>query len=301
MDIKKTGEFKGHSGPVYALERGNAPFLFFSGGSDKFIALWNLESRQPEKFSARMPDIVYSICHVREKNLLLAGTAAGNIHVMDLASRKEIKILQVHKGPVFDIRYSAEQARFYSASADGSVGLSSLEDLSALKVKQLCSQKIRNLDVAQGNVAVACGDRSVRVLDCRSLEEGAGFEAHAMSCNAVKFHPDGNRLLTGGKDAYLNVWKMEDGEWKMERSVPAHNYAIYSIVFSPDGKLFATASRDKTVKVWDADTFSVLARINKEKFDGHTHSVNKLLWLDAALLSAGDDRVVMAWKITRSV
>ena len=108
------------------------------------------------------------------------------------------------------------------------------------------------------------------------------------------------------------------------QSIPAHNYAIYSIVFSPDGKYFATASRDKTIKIWDANNLNVLSRINKESFDGHINSVNKLMWttspksspresvlsrdqkglsnspagvVGSYLISASDDRKVMVWEI----
>ena len=102
-------------------------------------------------------------------------------------------------------------------------------------------------------------------------------------------------ILTGGRDAHLNIWDAKS--YTLIKSIPAHNYAIYDIVFSPDAKLFATASRDKTVKIWDAETFELQVRINKENYDGHVNSVNKLLWTDKYLVSTGDDRAVMVWEV----
>jgi WD repeat-containing protein 61 len=93
----------------------------------------------------------------------------------------------------------------------------------------------------------------------------------------------------------LNIWSTDS--FSLFKSIPAHNYAIYAISFSPDKKYFATSSRDKTVKIWDAETFEVLVRLDKEKFQGHLNSVNKVLWMENnILLSCGDDRSILAWE-----
>ena len=121
--------------------------------------------------------------------------------------------------------------------------------------------------------------------------------AHGLSANAVVYDPQGNRLVSGGRDAHLNIWDAFTLE--QIRSIPAHNYAIYAFAFSPDMSRMASASRDKTVKLWDVSTFDILLRIDREKFDGHRNSVNNVIWMDHAsgLVSAGDDRAIMSWEV----
>jgi WD40 repeat protein len=265
--------------------------------------LWNLETFQAEKFVASFPSPVYSICHIPEKKLLFVGTSAGSIHILDLVTKEEIKILQHHTAAVFDIKYSLQTNYFYTAGGDGNFAVCSLDSLSLIKIKKLCDAKARSIDINYyaSEIAVASGDCNIHIFDLPTLENKNSFAAHQFSANIVRYSPDGKTLLTGGKDAHLNEWKMKGGKWMLETSIPAHNFAIYDIVFSPDASLFATASRDKTIKIWDSKTFELLVRINKESFDGHANSVNKLLWsnYNNYLISTGDDRFVMVWAIDK--
>ena len=300
IKAEKVAHLQGHASAVYALAEGLKENLFFSGGSDKIVAEWNLETFVPEDFAIKLEAPAYSFVYVKEKEIILVGNGSGGIHIIDLIQKKEIKLLQHHSGPVFDLKYSIVNNAFYAASADGSISTSSLETLLHLKTIKLCTQKVRDLAINsdESRLAVACGDGSIRIFELVDFKQVYGFPAHELSANAVKFHPDGEHLITGGRDAHLNIWDVLDN-YRIIKSIPAHNYAIYSIEFSPHLPYFATASRDKTIKIWDTQSFDLLLRLDKLHFKGHTHSVNKLLWskFKNYLISAGDDRVIMVWEI----
>ncbi len=300
--IKKLAELTGHSGAVYALEQGEESQYIYSGSGDKITAKWNLNTLHPEKFSAQLPGIIYALSFLPSKNILLAGTSEGKIHVIDLAEKKESKILLNHNQPVFDIKYTdfnKNKVIVLSAGGDGLLSFINTTDFSTIKLLKLCNEKLRAIDVFENTAAVACGDGFIRIISISEQKVIAEFAAHTGSVYSVKFAPDGSYLLSGGKDAHLKKWKLENSEWVLEKSIPAHNYAIYSIEFSPDGKYVATASRDKTFKIWDAENLDVQLRVNKDNQDGHINSVNKLLWnkLTGQLISTGDDRKLMVWEI----
>ena len=306
IDVKHIATLTGHSGCIYAMDKGFSEKTIFTGGSDRYIALWNLETLQAEKFSAALPAAIYAICHIPEKNILLAGTTTGAIHILDLDKKEEIKILQHHRGPVFDIQYSLKTNCFYTVGGDGNFAVCSLDTLSLLKMKNLSYDKARSIafNDATSEIAVALGDSNVLIFDLLTLEYKNDFIAHQLGkkivgANIVRYSPDGKFLLTGGRDAHLNIWSVEN--YELIKSIPAHNWAIYDIVFSPDATLFATASRDKTVKIWDAKTYQILNRITKLNFEAHTHSVNKLIWSTYRnyLVSVGDDKMVMIREVNR--
>ena len=302
LSVQKTFHLTGHSGAVYSISKGERSELIFSGSSDKIITRWNLATEQAENFAIQLPSIVYAICFEASLNLLLAGTSEGAIHIIDLSNKTEKKKLLHHTASIFDIVYSPVHQIFIAASADGNISVIDVVTLSLTQKIKLCNEKVRCLDLngTQTELAIACGDGSIRIFDVAEMKEKNNFAAHQFSANAVKFHPDGIHILSGGKDAHLNIWGMREGENPiLEMSIPAHNYAIYSIAFHPNNRLFATGSRDKTIKIWDSETFEFLARINKENYDGHINSVNKIYWsqYNSILVSTGDDRAIIGWEI----
>ncbi|MCH8318091.1 MAG: WD40 repeat domain-containing protein, partial [Bacteroidetes bacterium] len=319
VKVEKIAQLSGHSGAVYALEKGTEPHLFYSGSSDKIVAEWDLNSLSPRKFAAKLNAVIYAICHLPEKRLLIIGESTGGIHILDLEKKQEIKHFQHHTQPIFDIKYSSKTNCFYVLCWDGSFSVWSLngekssaespsstageetrsEGFTLLKTIKLCNEKLRNADFNKDEteIDIGCGDSSIRIFDLETLKEKKKLSAHQFSVNAVKYHPNGRHLLSGARDAHLNIWDIEQ-DYQLIKAIPAHNYAIYSIVFSPDSKYFATASRDKTLKIWDATEFELLVRIDKEKHEGQPNSVNKLLWssYNDYLISTGDDRTMMVWK-----
>jgi WD repeat-containing protein 61 len=313
IQIEKAGQFIGHEGAIFTLEPAHDAYLFYSGSSDNLVVEWNIKEQEQNKVIARLPAKAMALKYVPDKNLLLAGQSAGGIHVIDLNKNEEIKLLQLHRLSIYDIQYLPEEECFWAVAGDGTLSVWSINDFSLIASLKLCDKKIRSIDfnIILKEAAIGCGDGSIRIFDFETFVEKKILKGHVddFSVNTVRYHPNGKYLLSGSRDAYLNVWDIEN-DYALIHHIPAHNYAIYSIVFSPDKNLFATGSRDKTIKIWDArlndgvgqaENFELLLRIDKSQHGGHTHSVNKLLWssFNNYLISAGDDKAIMVWKIVQ--
>ncbi|MGO3181984.1 MAG: WD40 repeat domain-containing protein [Aequorivita sp.] len=301
LEVKQIAKLTGHRSSIYTLDKGTEEHIILSGSGDKTIAQWNLETFQPKKIVAGFPAVLYSICLIPEKQLLLGGTANGKVHILDLEKNEEVTALSDHTSEVFDIKYSIETNCIYTAGGDGNFAVYSLDTFALIKIENLCDEKVRSLDFyyATSEIAIASGDGNIRIFDLKTLQEKKVFVGHQLSSNVVRFSPNGKLLLSGGRDAQLNVWKV--GDYELIKSIPAHEWAIYDIAYSPNSNLFATASRDKTLKIWDSKTFKLLEVIDKEGYDGHQFSVNKLIWstYNDYLISAGDDRDIIIWEINQ--
>jgi WD repeat-containing protein 61 len=302
LKAEKIFSFTGHSGAIYSLEPGAEPHLFYSGSGDHLIAEWNLETHDDAVVISNLPGIVYSLKYYADKKLLFAGQSLGGIHVIDLSLKKESRFLAFHQQPVFDLLISEKYQLLISAGGDGNIHFISLNDFSLIKTISFGHQKVRCLilNPDEESVIAGCQDGSISKIDFKSLIIIHQWQAHkpGFSVNAALFISEGNLLLTGSRDACINIFDAKNNFSFME-SIPAHNYAIYNLVMSPDKKYIASASRDKTVKIWDPDSMEVLLRIDQAGFSGHVNSVNRLLWssFNSHLLSAGDDRSVLEWSM----
>ena len=304
IQIEKIGQFIGHGGAIFSLEPAH-DHHFYSGSGDNLVVEWNIKDQKQNKVVAKLPAKAMALKYIPDRNLLLVGQSLGGIHVIDLNKNEEIRLLQLHRQSIYDIQYLPEKECFWALAGDGMFSVWSINDFSLITALKLCDKKIRNIDfnIILNEAAIGCGDGTIRTFDFETFVERRILKGHVddFSVNTVRYHPNGKYLLSGSRDAYLNVWDIEN-DYALIHHIPAHNYAIYSIVFSPDKKFFATGSRDKTIKIWDGENFELLLRIDKSKHEGHTHSVNKLLWSDFNnyLISTGDDRTIMVWEIAKN-
>jgi len=69
---------------------------------------------------------------------------------------------------------------------------------------------------------------------------------------AMRFSPDGERLLTGDEFGNVKLWKLTEHHPTHEHK--AHGDIVHTVGFSPDGKFYFSGSRDGGVNVRETDT-----------------------------------------------
>ena len=299
ITAQRIARLEGHAGALYAIANGRGNDLLFSAGADRVVAEWSLQAAASQPFAIRTEASVYSLCHLHDQQLLAIGRSDGGLHLIDLAQRQEVKYFTLHSAGLYALLPLNEGQQLLAASGDGTLSLWDSSSYELLRHIPLSTEKLRDVALSPDGklLAAAAGDGVVYVLELESWQLVGKLKGHIKGVSSVAFHPNGRWLTSGGKDAHLRFWLLEDN-FRLVRSIPAHNYAIYGIAFSPDGSVCATASRDKTVKLWDPASFDQPLRLDVKSHRGHKHSVNALLWKNATtLISASDDRTMAAWNI----
>lgn len=286
----------GHRAAVYALAATDDTEHFLSAGGDGWIAQWNLRAPENGQLIARTEGQIFSLLHLPRQRRLVAGDMNGGVHWIDLEHPDRTRGIQHHRKGVFDLKLSPP----WVLSAGGEGLLTRWEASTGRTVESIhlthCALRALALAPQRREMAVGASDASIYLLDSETLDIRHTLpNAHAPSVFTVAYSPDERYLLSGGRDAMLRVWDLSADPPAIVSEQPAHWFTLNHIVWSPDGRHFATASRDKTVKIWDGTTFQLLRVLDPVRDGGHLNSVNRLLWLPQALLSASDDRTVKIW------
>jgi WD40 repeat protein len=301
LKINKIAHLTGHRGAVYTLAQGNTPQYITSAGGDGWVVLWDLDKPDLGRVIAKVETRIFSICVA--ENRIIAGNMDGGIHFINLDNPDLTKNIQHHQKGVFDIQIMGNQV--YTIGGEGIITRWDLDKAQSIESLHLSSKSLRCMDYCpmRAEIAVGSSDGHIYILDKNFNIKYTIKNAHKNSVFAIKYTPDGQYILSGGRDAELNIWDLKDMQ-RLYEPIPAHNFTINDIAFHPIQKeIFATASRDKTIKIWSFEPHTeggiVLKKvINTIRNGGHIHSVNKLLWSThhEYLISGSDDQSLIIWK-----
>ncbi|MEI6410072.1 MAG: WD40 repeat domain-containing protein [Bacteroidota bacterium] len=297
MNIRLLHTCTGHQGALYALAQDQNNQRFLSAGSDGWVVTWDLNDPENGRLVASVESQLFSLCHIPERQLIVAGNMNGGLHWIDLQMPENNRNIQHHQKGVYGLL--AVENHLFSIGGDGILTRWSLESQRSIESYQLSNQALRciTFSPARRELAVGASDHSIYLLDADTLEIRYVIEAaHQQSVFTLCYTPDQKKLLSGGRDAMLRVWELGDSIRCVSEQA-AHLFTLNHITFSPDQSLFATASRDRTIKIWDATSFELLKVIDTLRFGGHVNSVNHLLWTPDCLISCSDDRTIKLWEI----
>ena len=103
-----------------------------------------------------------------------------------------------------------------------------------------------------GKLVVIGADTGATLRDSATGDQIGRPLGHGSHMFAVRFSPDGSRVLTASEDRTARVWDVATG---LAVTPPLqHDLAVWRGEFSPDGLRVVTASDDGTARVWDART-----------------------------------------------
>ena len=105
-------------------------------------------------------------------------------------------------------------------------------------------------------LATVSDDGKIKLWDVETGVEQATIPAHKGDVIAVRFTPDGRRLISAGRnDCLVKLWDLTT---KKELALTqAHEGAIESMALSPDGTTLATVGGDGYARLWNLADLSL--------------------------------------------
>ncbi|MGB3545505.1 MAG: WD40 repeat domain-containing protein [Saprospiraceae bacterium] len=300
---KRLHQLTGHRGSIYSLAAAPDGSVFYSVGGDGWVTRWQTTDPETGRLVAQTEGQLYSCALLPGGTSLAAGDMRGGLYFIPLDGTSpagELTGKAHHTGGIYDLHPLSDD-ELLSAGGDGVLSSWNVATQRVTQSLRLSDQALRAVAYSPHRdlLAVGASDNGIYLVGRKSFNFIRRLEGHDNSVFTLAFHPDGRRLVSGGRDARLLTWDVND---PAENPRPltdqaAHLGTINHLAFSPDGKLLATASRDKTLKIWSAADLRLLKVLERVRDGGHANSVNRLAWLNnGLLLSTGDDRTVVMWK-----
>ncbi|WCL81184.1 hypothetical protein PPO43_14510 [Saprospira sp. CCB-QB6] len=292
VELIRKKQLLGHKGAIYALLLAPDKQSFFSAAGDGYLVNWPLSPLGDGHVLAQLEGPIFSMALLNASEIVL-GDQNGDIHLINYPKKQLVQQKRAHEKGVFAL-LPWSNGNFLSAGGDGQLSLWSKQSFRPQTSWKLSHQSLRAISPNQSELVVGGSQGHLFFLDAQTLELKQQIpQAHQASIFCLAQTP--NYLLSGGRDAFFRVWTQKTKEELPTQA--AHLFTVNDLAISPNGRYLASASRDKTLKLWSLPDFKLLKVIDAPR-GGHINSVNALLWAnDQLLLSASDDRSIIAWEL----
>ena len=301
LNVRNVANLQGHKGGIYALEQADDSQCFYSADGAGWVVKWNLNQTDTAHLIAKVPSNIFSLCLVKDQQLLAVGSLQGVLYFIDLPRKKVLTPPLQFSKTIYDV----QQWKNYLliATGDGKLSVFNLESWEIEKTLDLSEKSIRQVKVQtlQKKALVASSDHCIYSVNLEKMEVESCLTHHKNSVFCLQLLKNGQRLFAGSRDAHLSIWEENKPSFTLQHTIPAHLFTINDLALSPSEQWLATASRDKSLKIWDVESLNLLKVIDRMKptLDAHSHSVNTLLWssFNDYLISGSDDKVIKVWEV----
>ena len=285
---QEVARFSGHTGAIYSVNALSDNVLALSGGKDRTLQLWELNSgRHLKTIECGMADAddIFSSAVNPKGTMVVSGHRDGGIRLWNLETGELLAALKGHSGFVYSVQITPNGRFAISGSEDTTVKVWDLERGTCIGTLEGHSGKVYSVTISPDSTLIATTgftDQTVRLWD---WESGACLwvikqDAFPIS---VAFSPDGSRLVTGTTDGDVYVYRLSDIR-TTPPAEPTRRYVNAKVVLLGEGSVGKTSLAYRLIE----DRYVVKDR---------THGMNVwplelLLPLDATL-----EREALLWDL----
>ncbi len=173
---------QGHDSAVQTVAVDPAGRWLVSGGADRNVKMWNLDTRDARRTFRNHSDFVSALAVAPDGATFAAGSLDGNIRIWSVTTGRVQRILKAHTSRIAALAYSPGGELIASAADDGTVRVRGL----------------RRTRIYWSLNSSVLGGPSQRPL------------GSAGGAQALAFTNDGSALLTGGEDGVVRQWSLPE-------------------------------------------------------------------------------------------
>lgn len=202
---------------------------------DGSLAVWDVDRELRVRHFIGFDDRLLVVDFSPDGNYLLVGTGnTGNNAFVENALSHSVWLIDLSQN---------NQEQQHSGPADGIWSLALSPDMRLMAAGGGVFQRPNDtLNI----------DYSIMVWDRQTGAQLHRLVGHTDTVDGLFFHPDGQRLLSGGWDGAIFLWDMVTGA--PLKTYAGHEDRVYTLVFNRAGDRFVSASADGTLVLWDTES-----------------------------------------------
>ncbi|KAF8833850.1 WD40 repeat-like protein [Paxillus ammoniavirescens] len=206
-----------HGNRVRGLAVTNDGKRILSGGEDKRIRVWDIDSQQPiEELGSHTSADICCLSLSPDGRLAASGESGGNLVIREMKVGGETRH-SIHAGSeVYRLCFSPNGEKLACGVHMGE------GEVDVIKV----------YEVGSGELVLGPTNDHKKVVRC------------------VLWSLYGSQLFSASEDRTIRCWDSETGEL-IGKPWAGHMGNVFSLSLFPDGKKLASASWDKTIRLWD--------------------------------------------------
>jgi len=277
-----------HKDPVFSVSLSPDGGILASGGRDKTIKLWEVNTGKLLKTLEGHTWTIFSISFSPDGKILASGSADTSIKLWKVSSEDLPKTLVGHQDWVSSVSFSPDGRILASGSRDKTIKLWHVFSGSLLKTLEGHGAQVLSVSFSPDGGILASGsaDHTVKLWEVESGRLLKALEGHINPVLSVAFSPSGRILASGSRDKTVKLWEVESG--RLLKTLKGHNAQVLSLSFSPDGRILASGSDDHDISLWDASSGALVRRILRGISGGHKGGVSSVSFSpDGRILASG--------------
>lgn len=262
------------------------------------LKFWNIKNQKLLQTFPTQPEQISALCTTPDGRWAYAGHKDGSIRRWDLKKGEpDLLFKNVQDGAVKSIDVSPNGELLLAASSNGSLKLLKTSDLNAAPVFVFKDSDV--LGNGKGavfsqdgkTIAYANSEYEILIWDVATMQQTAKLTGHRHGVTALRFSPDGLKLMSGDAGKMLIIWDLP--EKKPLHLLEGNTLAIQQVFFTQNKKNLVTVAESRnTIVSWN----SLAGKVDKV-FKGHQSEVIATCVSPNGrfLLTSGKDHQVILW------
>jgi WD40 repeat protein len=283
-----------HSQPVKAVAFSTNGKILATGGEDKLICLWDIQTGEVSSVIQNSFGIK-RLEFTKDGNLLAA--CGNDVKLMDIQG-KTLRLWNGYTTDVWSFSYSPAAGKLVAGSYSKSIKVWDYKTASLLFTLEGHQKSALPVSFDPSGKIIVSGslDKSVRLWDASTGKQISKSDIHSENIFAIAFHPSGKYFASASADKTIRLWSVDSS--RVIRTFTGHTGAVSDVQFSIQGYHLLSCDANNKIILWETSTGK---RIHI--FDGHSGPVNAIRFSPDgnSFASVSDDKTTRLWKLDKKI